>query len=99
MLQRGGKTGAQETEWPPFAQGRSSKMLSFRCFKACMELTFVVSSLKILFWTCRCCCKRFESISLKTVHVQPSGGHSDGPWALCKEMTIHKSIFKMFLML
>ena len=52
-LKHGGETGAQATEWP-FAQGSSSKLLSFHCLIPFLWLLFAVSSLQVLLWAERC---------------------------------------------
>ena len=87
MLKHGGKNGCSGDRMATIWAGRSSKLLSFCCLKACLELIFAVSSLKIMLLPLKCGLKRFENTSMKTVHVQPSGGHSDGSVALCESMT------------
>ena len=69
----------------------------FLRLKACLNLIFVASSLKILLWAFTSVWMRFESNSLKTVHVQSSGGHSDILGSLCEAMAHQKSILKIFL--
>ena len=45
----------------------------------------------------KCCSNRFENTSMKTAHVQPSGGHSDCLGAIWEAMAHQESIFKMFV--
>ena len=77
----------------------SSKMLSFCCLKAWLDLIFAGSCLKITLLGLKSCSKRFENASTKIVHVQLSGGHSDVLVQLYESMANHESIFKMFVRL
>ena len=60
-LKHGGKTGAQETQWPPSAQDRSSQMLSFCCLKGFLAMIFVVSSPKVILRALKCCSNRLKT--------------------------------------
>ena len=73
------------------------KSALFSLFEGLPDLISVVSSLKTLLFGWTSSLKSFKNASLKRVHVQLSGGHSDAMEDSLDAINKQKRIFKMFM--